>query len=82
MDAPSDLLPGIYEGGLKTWECSVDLASYLSDTSRRHGSIQGKRVVEVSVNRPQSHIGPYVKSLRTIHVDRMRNCTAILATFA
>ena len=27
LDAPSDLVPGVYEGGLKTWECSIDLAS-------------------------------------------------------
>lgn len=26
----SDLIKGSYEGGLKTWECSVDLAKYLS----------------------------------------------------
>ena len=27
VEAPSDLVPGVYEGGLKTWECSVDLAA-------------------------------------------------------
>ncbi|KAJ7879478.1 hypothetical protein B0H14DRAFT_2708748 [Mycena olivaceomarginata] len=39
LDAPSDLVPGVYEGGLKTWECSLDLvdSSYFS----------GKRVLEV-----------------------------------
>jgi hypothetical protein len=26
----SDVIKGSYEGGLKTWECSVDLAEYLS----------------------------------------------------
>ena len=31
LDAPSDLLPGVYEGGLKTWECSVDLAGIVKD---------------------------------------------------
>lgn len=25
----TDLIPGFYEGGLKTWECSVDLCNYL-----------------------------------------------------
>ncbi|KAF8316782.1 hypothetical protein DL93DRAFT_2191697 [Clavulina sp. PMI_390] len=30
VDAPSDLVPGVYEGGLKTWECSIDLAAYLA----------------------------------------------------
>lgn len=29
LDNPSDLVPLIYEGGLKTWECSLDLAAYL-----------------------------------------------------
>lgn len=28
-DSPSDLIRGVYEGGLKTWECSLDLASCL-----------------------------------------------------
>lgn len=30
LNKPEDLIPGVYEGGLKTWECSVDLASYLA----------------------------------------------------
>lgn len=25
----TDLIPGVYEGGLKTWECSLDLAYFL-----------------------------------------------------
>jgi predicted nicotinamide N-methyase len=29
LDAESDLIPGIYEGGLKIWECSIDLAHFL-----------------------------------------------------
>ena len=29
----SDVIKGSYEGGLKTWECSVDLAEYLSQQS-------------------------------------------------
>jgi len=33
VSAPSDLVPGVYEGGLKTWECSLDLIKYL------HGSL-------------------------------------------
>ncbi|KAJ3069373.1 Histidine protein methyltransferase 1 [Podochytrium sp. JEL0797] len=27
----TDLIDGVYEGGFKTWECSVDLASYLAE---------------------------------------------------
>jgi protein-histidine N-methyltransferase len=29
----SDIVRGLYEGGLKTWECSVDLAQYLSQAT-------------------------------------------------
>ena len=31
----SDLSSGIYEGGFKTWECAVDLASLLLDRGPR-----------------------------------------------
>jgi len=27
----TDILPGIYEGGLKVWECSIDLCCHLAD---------------------------------------------------
>lgn len=27
----TDLLPGVYEGGFKLWECAVDLAAYLAE---------------------------------------------------
>lgn len=29
IQGPSDLLPGVYEGGLKTWECSLQLGTAL-----------------------------------------------------
>ncbi|KAJ7646574.1 hypothetical protein FB45DRAFT_1098493 [Roridomyces roridus] len=44
LDAPSDLVPGVYEGGLKTWECSLDLVGYL-DSLDLHFS--GKRILEI-----------------------------------
>lgn len=28
----TDLIPGVYEGGLKVWECSVDLCRFLAQT--------------------------------------------------
>ena len=31
----SDLATGVYEGGFKTWECAVDLASLLLDRGPR-----------------------------------------------
>ncbi len=53
VDAPADLVPGVYEGGLKTWECALDLAAYLdrdvlgTQAGRR---VRGLRVLEVSVH--------------------------------
>ncbi|OSD02655.1 hypothetical protein PYCCODRAFT_1435308 [Trametes coccinea BRFM310] len=49
LDAPSDLVPGVYEGGLKTWECSLDLVDcldsiYGTDVARH---LKGKRVLEL-----------------------------------
>jgi len=44
LDAPSDLLPGVYEGGLKTWESSLDLVRVLSDIGLK---LSGKRILEV-----------------------------------
>ncbi|KZV87726.1 hypothetical protein EXIGLDRAFT_620271 [Exidia glandulosa HHB12029] len=35
LDAPSDLVRGVYEGGLKTWECASDLVQYISEGSLR-----------------------------------------------
>lgn len=46
LEAPSDLVPGVYEGGLKTWECSLDLAGYLQETEIGK-NVRGKRVLEV-----------------------------------
>lgn len=30
ISSKSDLIPGVYEGGLKTWECAYDLSKYLA----------------------------------------------------
>lgn len=47
LDAPSDLVPGVYEGGLKTWECSLDLVDCLEGIEGA-ADIRGKRALEVS----------------------------------
>lgn len=49
LDAPSDLVPGVYEGGLKTWECSLDLVEHLHNLqlSSNFGGFTGQRVLEV-----------------------------------
>ncbi|KAH9849045.1 hypothetical protein C2E23DRAFT_738159 [Lenzites betulinus] len=62
LDAPSDLVPGIYEGGLKTWECSLDLVEALASI---HGedlarNLRKKRTVEFGC-------GTAVPSLYLLH---------------
>jgi protein-histidine N-methyltransferase len=49
VDAPSDLVPGLYEGGLKTWECSLDLVDYLHRLAGADAAAlaRGKRILEV-----------------------------------
>lgn len=50
MDAKSDLIPGLYEGGLKTWEGGVDLVEVLSEgIQTREGLMRSKRVLDVSL---------------------------------
>ncbi|KAK0213315.1 hypothetical protein DFS33DRAFT_114749 [Desarmillaria ectypa] len=44
LDAPSDLVQGVYEGGLKTWECSLDIVDYLH---AENPTFEGRRVFEV-----------------------------------
>ena len=49
LEAPSDLVSGVYEGGLKTWECSLDLAGYVHDLLTQSPSSQRLgRILEVS----------------------------------
>lgn len=44
VNSESDLVPGVYEGGLKTWECSLDLVGILTTyKSNQHHD----RVVEL-----------------------------------
>jgi protein-histidine N-methyltransferase len=41
----SDLIKGVYEGGFKTWECSIDMVQYLSSLPQEQ--INNKKVLEV-----------------------------------
>ncbi|KAG8831889.1 hypothetical protein FRC18_005809 [Serendipita sp. 400] len=47
IDAPSDVIPNIYEGGLKMWECSVDVVEYLTGLTDFFSSFRGLNVLEV-----------------------------------
>ncbi len=48
VNSDTDLIPQVYEGGLKTWECSLDLVSTLRD---RYGddaaNLRGKRILDL-----------------------------------
>ena len=44
-----DITPNVYEGGFKTWECAVDLASHIYGTISQCWEMDGRalHVVEV-----------------------------------
>ena len=44
IEYSSDLIPSIYEGGLKIWECCLDLVKYLAQSG---ANFHGKRVLEI-----------------------------------
>ncbi|EMR11671.1 hypothetical protein PNEG_00109 [Pneumocystis murina B123] len=39
LTGSSDIIPNVYEGGYKTWECSYDLVEYLSKTSLKYSKL-------------------------------------------
>lgn len=45
LNSNSDLVRGVYEGGFKTWECSLDLVEYLAKLPK--DQISNKRVLEL-----------------------------------
>ena len=44
LNSPSDLIPGIYEGGFKVWECTQDVLEMLTQNEL---TAKGKRVLDV-----------------------------------
>lgn len=61
VDEASDLIKGVYEGGLKTWECSLDLVDCLDGMGYGFTrpddleTVRGKNVLEVRSVRLTSH---------------------------
>lgn len=53
VDEHTDLVKGVYEGGLKTWECSLDLVDLLDqrglspDADLGTERVRGKSILEV-----------------------------------
>ncbi|KAJ1732935.1 hypothetical protein LPJ72_003135 [Coemansia sp. Benny D160-2] len=55
----SDVIKGVYEGGLKTWECSIDLLGYIVDNFEGLSAhLHGRRVLEIGCGTalPSLHI--------------------------
>lgn len=82
VDAPSDLVPGVYEGGLKTWECSIDLAGHLGTLLDKTSGDLPYRFLEV---RSLFSIPPLVSkvppdSFLVRKKDRMWYCTAVASS--
>ena len=61
-DSESDLVPGVYEGGLKTWECAADLVAQLD----RSELPSGKRIIEVGCGTAIPSV--YMLHLSLIHI--------------
>lgn len=61
VDAKTDLIPGLYEGGLKTWEGGVDLVEVLAR------SLLGSTVEEQDNN-----VGEWVKGGKVLEVSLYR----------
>ncbi|KDP32603.1 hypothetical protein JCGZ_13153 [Jatropha curcas] len=64
----SDLVPGVYEGGLKLWEGSVDLVKALrSEVQCGHLSFNGKRVLELGCGHGLPGISACLEGARVVH---------------
>ena len=62
----SDLLPGVYEGGFKLWECAVDLAAFVAAELPAEAVAPGQRVLELGCGHGLPGV---VALLRGAHVD-------------
>lgn len=55
-----DIKPSIYEGGFKTWECSIDLASYLLSERLFQQTKGDLNVIEVMVPQAQTQCFKFI----------------------
>ncbi|KAJ2367397.1 hypothetical protein IW150_005679 [Coemansia sp. RSA 2607] len=72
----SDVIKGVYEGGLKTWECSIDLLLYLVELqSKSRMALDGVRVLEIGCGTglPSLHILKCVPSAHVCMQDYNRD---------
>jgi predicted nicotinamide N-methyase len=43
-DYNKDIIPGVYEGGFKLWECTLDMLKYIEAQAN---IFEGKRIIEM-----------------------------------
>ena len=60
----SDLIPGVYEGGLKVWECAFDLVEYLAESGINFSVM---RVLELGCGAGLPAIFALIKGAREVH---------------
>ena len=60
----SDLIPGVYEGGLKVWECALDLVEYLAESDI---DFSGMRVLELGCGAGLPAIFALIRGAREVH---------------
>ncbi|CAN7015604.1 unnamed protein product [Brassica oleracea var. botrytis] len=66
----SDLVPGVYEGGLKLWEGSIDLVKALEkETQTGNISFPGKRVLELGCGHALPGIYACLKGADAVHLQ-------------
>lgn len=46
-DSDSDLIPKVYEGGFKIWECTQDLADYFTGLNEDQNEFKDKKVCDL-----------------------------------
>lgn len=64
----TDLVPGKYEGGLKLWECAIDLVNTLrGEIKDGRLSLRGKRVLELGCGHGLPGIYACLKGASTVH---------------
>jgi predicted nicotinamide N-methyase len=64
----SDLVPGVYEGGLKLWEGSIDLVKALEkETQTGNLTFSGKRVLELGCGHALPGIYACLKGADAVH---------------
>lgn len=62
----SDVIPNKYEGGLKTWECSIDLLQFLNESQEQE---LGSKVLEIGCGSGLPGIFCYKKYLESFKSD-------------